>query len=71
MLENLQLIWAAWNFINSPEGQEIVKAWALVATALFGASEALAKISWIKANGVFQAAYNGLKWLAERAKPKA
>ena len=38
---------------------------AVIVTALWGISEALTGIESIKANGVFQAIRNGLKWIKD------
>lgn len=57
MLENIQLIWSAWDFLTSPTG-------AAIFAALWGLSEALASIPQIKANSVFQAVANIVKKLA-------
>jgi hypothetical protein len=42
-----------------------------IVSALFAISEALTVIPGVKANGIFQAIYNGLKSLKEFLTPKA
>jgi hypothetical protein len=59
MWDNIQLIWAVWDFMSSPQG-------AAIFAALFGLSEALGAIPAIRANGVFQAAYDFLKKMANK-----
>lgn len=57
MLDAISTAWAVWDFLQSPAG-------AAIFAALFGLSEALAMIPWIRANNVYQAVANILKKLA-------
>jgi hypothetical protein len=53
--------------------QTILNAdWGLWFAALFALSEAIGMlpVTWVKSSGVFQAIYNGLKWLKDTVKPK-
>ena len=51
--------------------QTILSAdWGLWFAVLFAVSEAIGMLPFIKASGVFQAIYNGLKWLRDTIKPK-
>lgn len=45
--------------------------WLTIVTILFALSEALSLIPGIKANGIFQAIFNGLKFIKDALTPKA
>jgi len=45
--------------------------WSLVFGVLFALSEAIGMIPSVKASGVFQAVYNGLKWVKNLFIPSA
>lgn len=44
--------------------------WIMIFGFLFALSEALAMLPFIKANSIFQAIYNGIKFVKEKLLPK-
>jgi hypothetical protein len=62
----MEFLSKAWAFIMSPEGMQML---AVIAAALFAVSEGLALIPSVKANSVFQAIQNGIKWVMNKLKP--